>query len=66
MDDADCCFVVDKTMNAPRGPTDKQSDESPFETKLRTAIESRVGKATSPQAGMGDSMPDKPLIVPDN
>lgn len=64
MDDTeDCCFVVDKTYNANRGPTDKQSDESPFDAKLRKAIEARVGPATSPQSGM--EMSDKPLIATD-
>ena len=62
-DENDCCFVVDKTTNANRGPTDKQSDESPFETKLRKSIEDRVGSATSPQSGM--TMSDKPLIATD-
>lgn len=46
------CFVVNSTYNANRGPTDKQPDETPFESKLRKAIESRVGPATSPQSGM--------------
>lgn len=56
-------FVVSKTYNANRGPTDKQSDADPFQEKMRVAIESRVGKATSPQAQMGDVMSDKPFIT---
>jgi len=60
----DCCQLkVEKTYNANRGPTDKQSDESPFEAKLRTALVDRVGAATSPQTGMGDTMPDKPFLT---
>ena len=59
----ECCFVVDKTYNPNRGPTDKQSDESPFDTKLRKAIEARVGPATSPQSGL--QMSDKPLLATD-
>lgn len=59
----DPCFCVDKSYNANRGPTDKQSDESPFETKLRTQIEARVGKATSPQHSMADEMSDSPSVL---
>lgn len=62
----DCpSFKVDKTYNPNRGPTDKQPFETPFESKLRQDLESRVGKATSPQAGMADTMSDKPFVVTD-
>ena len=56
--DNECCFTVDKTTNANRGPTDKQPDESPMDTKIRQALEARVGKATDPQSGMGPSSSD--------
>ena len=56
----ECCFCPDKTTNARRGPTDKQPDADPFQEKLRTTIESRVGKSTSETSGM--SMSDKPFF----
>jgi hypothetical protein len=58
-------LVVNSTYNGNRGPTDKQSDETPFEAKLRTQLEKRVGSATSPQAGMGDTMPDTKSVFTD-
>lgn len=51
-----CCFVVSKDYNANRGPTDKQPNETPLEKTLREDIVARVGPATSPQAGMADTM----------
>jgi hypothetical protein len=60
----DCCqFKVDKTYNANRGPTDKQPDETPFEANMRKQVESRVGPATSPQAGMADTMPNTAFVT---
>lgn len=49
-------FKVDKSYN------DRDDvDETPFSKKLNEAVEKRVGKPTSPQAGMGDTMSDKPF-----
>ena len=59
---SECCFAPDKTTNANRGPTDKQSDADPFQERMRKDIEARVGKATSPQAQMADTMSDKPFV----
>lgn len=53
-----CCFKVTSTTNANRGPTDAQSDETPFERKLRQALVDRFGKAPGPQTGIGDTMSD--------
>ena len=61
--EGDCCFCVDKSYNANRGPTDVQSDMTPLERKMNSAIEARVGKATSPQANLGDAMSDKPFAT---
>lgn len=60
----DCCFCPDKKTNAERGPTSKMSDSSPFEQKLERGLSDRFGVQPSPQAGMGDTMSDKPFPSP--
>lgn len=52
--EGDSCaeFAPTVSSNADRGPTDKQSDASPLDEKMRRAIEDRVGSATSGMSQM--------------
>lgn len=57
----ECCFAPDKKSNPERGPTSRMSNSSPFDKKLEQGLVDRFGSQPSPQAGMGDTMSDKPF-----
>lgn len=48
--DSDCCAGLASSQYE-RGPSDVNSSMNPSEKAVAQAIESRYGKATSPQAG---------------